>query len=72
MVANKYNLIHFAGKEYTDYAKLTISPQPDSTLRVLMVFEPLQQPVSVRPQSFPKFQRNGFTAVEWGGTELVR
>lgn len=72
MVANKYNLIHFAGKEYTDYAKLIISPEPDSTLRVLMAYEPLQQPVAVQPQVFPEFQRHGFTAVEWGGTKLGR
>jgi hypothetical protein len=67
---NKYNLIHFAGKAYTDYAKLQITPQPDSLLRVLMVYEPLQQSVSVSPQTFPPFQRKGFTVVEWGGTQL--
>jgi hypothetical protein len=70
MESKPYNLIHFAGSEYTDYAKLTITPQPDSLLRVFMAFAPIQQPVKVTPQSFPTFHRNGFTAVEWGGTEL--
>jgi hypothetical protein len=70
MSGNKYNLIHFAGSEYTDYAKLKVSPQPNSVLRVLMVFQPLQQPAVVKPQAFPGFQRKGFTVVEWGGTEL--
>ncbi|MCX6713851.1 MAG: putative Ig domain-containing protein, partial [Candidatus Vogelbacteria bacterium] len=41
MENNAYNLIHFAGQEYTDKAKLTISPTPDSVLRVFMVFKPL-------------------------------
>jgi hypothetical protein len=70
MDTNRYNLIHFAGSEYTDYAKLTITPTPDSLLRVFMVFEPIQAPVKVSPQSFPTFHRIGFSAVEWGGTEL--
>lgn len=70
MVGNKYNLIHFAGKEYTDYAKLTVSPKPDSELRVLMAFEPLKKPAQVTPQTFSGFKRAGFTVVEWGGTEL--
>jgi hypothetical protein len=70
MNGDTYNLIHFAGSEYTNYAKLTVSPQPNSELRVFMVFQPLSQPVSVTPQTFSGFQRKGFTLVEWGGTEL--
>lgn len=69
MENNPYNLIHFAGSDYTDYAKLGISPAPDSLLRVFMVFEPLQTKVQVTPQSFPPFHRHGFTVIEWGGTE---
>jgi len=70
MEGNRYNLIHFAGSEYTNYARLTITPSPDSLLRVFMVFEPLPAPVKVSPQLFPTFHRVGFSAVEWGGTEL--
>ncbi len=69
--ANKYTLIHFAGSEYTNVAKLSIAPSPDSLLRVFMVEKPLEQPVKVTPQSFPVFHRTGFTAVEWGGTVLA-
>jgi|GEM_PF-2599113 hypothetical protein len=69
MSKNPYNLIHFAGSEYTNYAKLLVSPTPNSVLRVFMVYKPLQQPVSVTPQTFPAFHRTGFTVVEWGGTE---
>jgi hypothetical protein len=70
MQHNPYNLIHFAGKEYTDSAKLNISPEPDSVLRVFMVFKPLKQPITIQPQSFNEFSRNGLTVVEWGGSEL--
>lgn len=70
MESNKYNLVHFTGSDYTDYAKLTITPKPDSLLRVFMAYQRLEAKVKVSPQSFPVFHRNGFTAVEWGGTEL--
>jgi hypothetical protein len=70
MEVNRYNLIHFAGSEYTNYAKLAITPTPSSLLRVFMVFEPLYAPVKVSSQSFPTFHRDGFSVVEWGGTQL--
>ncbi len=67
---NKYNLIHFAGTEYTDTAKLTIIPTPDSILRVFMVVKPLDSFQSIPGQKLKPFVRKGFTVVEWGGTEL--
>ena len=70
MKDNPYNLIHFAGKSYTDIAPLTITPAPDSLLRVFMVYQPLQKPIVVQPQTITPFQRHGFTVVEWGGTEV--
>lgn len=70
MKDNKYNLIHFAEDEYTDVAKLNIIPKPDSILRVFMVFKPLDYNINIIPQIIPEFTRNGFTVIEWGGTEL--
>jgi len=66
---NPYNLIHFAGTDYTNFAKLDINPKPDSLLRVFMVYKPLNQAISIPSQSFSAFSRNGFTVVEWGGEE---
>lgn len=71
MEENKYNLIHFAtNEEYSQKNPLTISPKPDSVLRVFMVFKPLDKEVKVSSQKFEKFERKGFTVVEWGGSEL--
>lgn len=70
MQKNKYNLITFAGKEYDDSAKLEISPKPDSILRVMMVFKPLNNNTNIEPQELKPFVRKGFTVVEWGGTEV--
>jgi hypothetical protein len=70
MKDNKYNLIHFADKQYTDTAPLTITPNPNSMLRVFMVFKSIDNTFSIKPQEIKSFNRNGFSVVEWGGTEL--
>ncbi len=70
MQNNKYNLIHFAGKKYTDTAPLNITPKPDSMLRVFMVYKPLDKPIKIQKQTIKHFIRKGFTVIEWGGSEL--
>ena len=64
---NPYNLISFQQEAYTDNAALTITPTPDSMLRVFMAAKPLSSPIEVKPQSLTSFNRRGFTVVEWGG-----
>ena len=70
MEENAYNLITFQGDAYTDSAPLTISPEPDSLLRVFMAWMPLESPVEIDPPEIESFERNGFTVVEWGGAEI--
>ena len=65
-----YNLIAFQQEAYTDSAALTITPQPDSILRVFMAYQPLEQPVEIEEQVLAPFAREGFAVVEWGGTEI--
>ncbi len=69
MQGNRYNLIHFAGREYTNMAPLTITPTPDTVIRVFMVWKPLAAPISLPEQPLPQVERKGFTVVEWGGSE---
>lgn len=70
MQDHPYNLIAFQQEAYTDSAALTISPQPDSILRVFMAYQPLEQPVEIEEQALAPFAREGFAVVEWGGTEI--
>ena len=71
MEKNPFNLITFQTKRYTDNAKLSISPKPDSVLRVFMAYRALDEWVEVEaPAALPQFERKGFTAVEWGGCEV--
>lgn len=69
MQDNPYNLIHFADTQYTKIAPLTITPTPDSMLRVFMVYKPLKETASIKEQQLQSFERKGFTVIEWGGTE---
>lgn len=70
MQDNAYNLIAFQGEVYTEAAKLTVTPEPDTVLRVFMAFQPLEEPVDIEPQVLEPTERTGFTVVEWGGCEL--
>ena len=47
--------------------KLTISPAPDSLLRVAMDIKPVRRPVVLPAQKLDSFERKGFAVVEWGG-----
>ena len=70
MEDNKYNLITFQGKAYTEHAKLKISPEPDSILRVFMVYKPLDKAIDIPEQELEPFEREGFSVIEWGGAEM--
>lgn len=68
---NPYNKISFQTKCYTDNAKLSITPEPDSILRIYMVFQPLDEYIQVEEQALSEFDREGFTVIEWGGGILL-
>ena len=70
MEDNAYNLLSFQQETYTDHARLTITPEPDSVLRVFLAWQPLEEPVEIAPQILEPFQRQGFTVVEWGGCQV--
>jgi hypothetical protein len=56
------------GKNQMDQlAPLVISPKPDTTIRIFMEFEGLNQPIAISPQRLSAPTRRGFTVVEWGG-----
>lgn len=70
MEPNAYNLIAFQSGAYTDHARLTVTPEPDSVLRVFMAWTPLDAPMDIPAQDLPAFDRTGFAVVEWGGTKV--
>lgn len=68
---NPYNLISFRFEDYDRAAPLTVSPKPDTLIRVFMTYTPMEEPAEPRPQNLPHYEREGFTLVEWGGGEIA-
>ena len=67
MEQNPYNVISFQTTAYTDVAKLHITPEPDTMIRVFMSWYSVEEPVSIPEQELTAPERQGFTVVEWGG-----
>lgn len=66
---NAYNLISFDAESYCENAPLTVSPAPDTVIRVFMTCKALEEPVNIPAPELPTPpERSGFTLVEWGGT----
>lgn len=70
MENNEYNLISFQEKLYTNNAKLTVSPEPDTLIRIFMAWKDVDEFIEIEPQTLTAPERNGFTVIEWGGTEI--
>ena len=70
MEQNPYNIISFQWDNYTEAAKLTVSPEPDTLLRVFMAWKVAEEYTELTEQKLTAPERTGFTVVEWGGTEV--
>ncbi len=69
MEDNEYNVITFHIDDYIKSVPMTVTPTPDTEIRVFMTFAPSESYVEIDPQELPSYERNGFTVVEWGGGE---
>ena len=69
--ANRYNYIRFATiDEINQNMPLEFSTNPDTLIRVLMTYKPLEHPIDVEEQQLSTPERIGFVAVEWGGAQI--
>lgn len=68
---NKYNYIRFrTTDEINKYMPLEISEKPDTLIRIIMDYMPLNEKINVKKQELNKVIRKGFTIVEWGGRQI--
>ena len=74
MSQENYVLVQFLEDSEVDkkLGALEISPKPDNLKRVYMLFKTYEEYPDVKftSQTFESLNRDGFTVVEWGGTEL--
>ena len=75
MEGNAYNIISFQTDAYEKVVKMDITPEPDTVLRVNMLWYPSDSYVDICPQDLTGINpsiREGFTVVEWGGEKYER
>ena len=66
---NEKSLVYFElTEERESVNKLLITPKPDSLLRLVIHIKKVDKKTDIKEEKLPTFERNGFTAVEWGGT----
>lgn len=70
MEKNPYNIISFQRDVYTEAAALSVTPQPDTLLRVFMAWQGSDAYIELSEQELTAPERVGFTVVEWGGAEV--
>jgi hypothetical protein len=70
MEKSAYNMISFQSRTYSKNAKLTVTPEPDSMIRVFMAWYPTDKYIKINPQLMNAPARKGFTVVEWGGNKV--
>ncbi len=66
--SDPYVYVYFMPQsQYDNLVPMTITPKPDTLIRVYMLLKPLERKVTVTPETFSPPTRTGFTALEWGG-----
>ena len=67
---HEYSKIRFYTEEINELVKLKITPEPQTLIRVYMVFEEASGSEQIRKQILEPVKRQGYTVVEWGGAEI--
>jgi hypothetical protein len=72
LIRNASNFIHFEFNETCNkYAELDIQPRPDNIYRIYIIWKPVGENYAAIEQNIVPINRQGFTVVEWGGSEIT-
>lgn len=67
--SNEKSLVKFElTDELQNRSEILINPKPDNFIRVHINIKKVDKETNVKEQKLIKYDRNGYTAVEWGGT----
>ena len=70
LLRNKLSLCSFQTQEFFDNFEMNVNPKPDSMLRVFLSIKKLDYPINVQEQKLERFERKGFSVIEWGGSNI--
>ncbi len=62
-----YEIKLFSQEFLSKNVKLTISPKPDSIIRVIFNFKVIDKPYKLKTPIITTPKREGFNVLEWGG-----
>lgn len=63
---SKSNWFVIYPQDATEMSTLNINPQPDTLMRMLLIIQPVKQPIDIAEPEVTPLVRKGFTVVEWG------
>ena len=71
----EYAILQFLNDDEYDemIAEISVNPKPQNMLRFYLLFTPLDYPIpnySTKSPEFEPISREGFTLIEWGGSEI--
>lgn len=64
--ANYYLISLLNSTQLENVSDLNIIPKPNTTIRVMLVIQKLNNPITISAPNITTPERNGFTVVEWG------
>ncbi len=63
-----FKISFLQNQQVDEIAKLSIFPEPNTEIRIFMVYERLNSYIDITPQDITQTDRKGFVVTEWGGT----
>ena len=70
LMKNKLSLCTFQTQKFFDNFEYEFTPKPKTFLRVFLSIKKLEKEIKVEEQEIKEIKREGFTIVEWGGSEI--
>ena len=71
LAQNELNFVHFIfNDDCNEFAELEIFPKPKEVFRIYMVWSAIDEPIIASEQEIKSVIRDGFTVIEWGGSEV--
>lgn len=72
LAANELNFVRFEFNEVCNrYADLKISPEPSNVYRIYISWMAIDHERDIKEQRIESFNREGFSVLEWGGSEIT-
>ena len=70
LLKNKISLCTFQSETFFNNFELNINPKPDTLIRIFLSIKKIDSIPDIKEQKLEKIERKGFTAIEWGGSNL--